>query len=242
VAAADKKRSGFELNFLSYSSVREQPAETLSGASTVTVAFALQKSDVVLQTALVDKQTLLQLLAVVVSTTVSLFSVFAIGFRMAEHHLLRRMGWSAGPVAKEAAVAPLAANKFKARPAETADDDGQQRPPTPRLAFTDLADSGTGARAADGGGGGEGDGQGRPIASGGGELPSPSAADADGAVHLRVSAGSEGVEAEAAGGSALSPSQRKYQAPATVPATGSDPPAAAWPSGGHGAVRPTPVR
>ena len=124
IAAADKQRSGFELNFLSYSAVRDQPPNTLSAVSTVTVAFAMQKSDVVLQTALSDKQTMLQLLAVILSAIVSLFSIFAIGFRLAEHHLLRRLGWTSGPVAPS--VAPLGCKQLQR--VEPLDSDGKQRP------------------------------------------------------------------------------------------------------------------
>ena len=98
VAAADKQRSGFELNFLSLSSIQPQPAATLTAVSTVTVAFALQKSDVVLESVLSDKQSLLQLGALIASAVVSLFSIFAIGFRMVEAHIFRRCGINTGDV------------------------------------------------------------------------------------------------------------------------------------------------
>jgi hypothetical protein len=218
VAAADRKRSGFELNFLSLSSVRPQLADSFSSRSTVAVAFALQKSDVVLRTQLSDRQSILQLLAVIASTTVSLFSIFAIGFRLTEHHLLGRLGWSSGPVAP--AVVPFGGKQLQQ--VKPADSDESQQPPTPRLAFAksthgDAHDEGLPLSVVTSPSGSVAEAAAAPAAESGlavaplaacasVELASPSAAGTNDAVHLRVSADLAG----AADGSALSPSRHKY--------------------------------
>lgn len=94
----DRQRSGFELNFVSYDPIVTQNLSTFTPASTVTFAVNIIKSDVLLQTALTDKQTPLQILTLIASACVSLFSIFAITFRMLEAYVLRKCGLSPGPV------------------------------------------------------------------------------------------------------------------------------------------------
>ena len=97
-SGADAQRSGFELSFLSFSVVEPQSAATFTASSTVAVTFSLQRSDVLLRTRLSDKQTLLQLVTLIASSVVSLFSIFAIAFRLTEAHLIKRCGLSPGEI------------------------------------------------------------------------------------------------------------------------------------------------
>jgi hypothetical protein len=97
-SGASARRSGFEISFLSFAVVEPQSAAAFTASSTVTVSFSLQKSDVILHTRLSDKQTPLQLLTLIASAVVSLFSMFALAFRVLESQLIKGCGLSSGEV------------------------------------------------------------------------------------------------------------------------------------------------
>lgn len=105
----------------------------------MTIAFALQKSDVVLESRLSDKQSLLQLLAVIASTVVSLFSIFAIAFRITERHVLGPLGWTPGHVATHSHHATPDTLRTKQLQQVDPDpaDSASQSPHAVRIAFAD---------------------------------------------------------------------------------------------------------
>ena len=100
----EKRRSGFELNFVSFDLLVPQNLTTYTPASTVTFRVSIVKSDVLLQTALTDKQTPLQIVTLIASACVSLFSIFAITFRSVEAYVLKRCGFSSGPIGRKDAT------------------------------------------------------------------------------------------------------------------------------------------
>jgi hypothetical protein len=90
--------SGFEIDFASRVQLAPQSASAFTAASSVKLQFRFTKSDVILQTRVTDKQSPLQILTVVASSIVSLFSLFGIAFAVTEKHVLRRLGISSGEV------------------------------------------------------------------------------------------------------------------------------------------------
>ena len=83
-------RSGYELDFDSYQVVTPQDPTAITSASTVRVSFVFTKADVVFVTKTSDLLSPLQILTGILSTVVSLFSVFAIIFSLSESYVLRR--------------------------------------------------------------------------------------------------------------------------------------------------------
>lgn len=91
------RQSGFELSFLQYQRVRPQLASAFHGASLVSLSFVFDRATVVFESSVRDKLSVLQLVVVVVSAVVSIFSAFSVLFMMLEKYAVQRwMRWDSG--------------------------------------------------------------------------------------------------------------------------------------------------
>lgn len=82
---AEVTGSGFKMNYLSYTSKLKQTVNSITTASNIHLDFVLSRSDVIHQTIIYSKQTTFQLLTSILSTVVSLFSLFLIFFSICEY-------------------------------------------------------------------------------------------------------------------------------------------------------------
>ena len=137
------ERSGYELEFTSYEVNQPQDASQLTAQSHVTLSFVFAKSDIVFRSRATDLLSPLQILTGILSTVVSLFSVFAIIFTIAEqrglHGCCKR---SAGRVSFD-----KEAKKYSIEEATPADS--KRVEPISLLRSISTSGSGDGAKVAD---------------------------------------------------------------------------------------------
>jgi hypothetical protein len=96
-----ERRSGFELAFNAYESLRTQSPREISASARVGLSFVLDKSSAVYETILSNKFTLLQQITSIASSLVTLLSVFGFLFIATERGLLPRWKGVPGTVCDE---------------------------------------------------------------------------------------------------------------------------------------------
>jgi len=88
--ASGSIESGFEMSYVGYEQLVAQSPANYSAAASVTVQFLFSRSDVVFQSVVSSKQSVLQQLTVILSAVSSLFAGFAIAFGLLEGHLFKQ--------------------------------------------------------------------------------------------------------------------------------------------------------